>query len=135
MELAIEAFNALNPDDFEVEKDGITLHVMRYGNGTACVIERGPDGGPPDKGAFAPYDRMPMDEAQRQMLADGWSLKTTKQMSVTNRGHGYATTTISGVCSPDVTVEDVKARFYHWYFGGRDAWVSDGRFGCVIHTD
>ena len=40
-----------------------------------------------------------------------------------------------GICSPDVTVEDVKKRFYHWYFGGRDAWVKDGRFGCTIHTD
>lgn len=130
-----EAFEPLTPDDFEVEKDGTTLHVMRFANGNACVIERGPNGEGPDKGSFAPYHNVAMDAAQRQMIADGWSLKTTKQMTVTDRSHGYNNTTVSGVCSPDVTVEDVKKRFYHSYFGGREAWVRDGRFGCVIYTD
>ncbi|MER9829205.1 hypothetical protein NKJ51_12560 [Mesorhizobium sp. M0134] len=58
-----------------------------------------------------------------------------KVMDVTGRERGYAHTRIWGTCSQDVTVEDVKERLYHWYFGGRDAWVRDGKFGCVIHTD
>lgn len=63
------------------------------------------------------------------------SPQTAKVMTVTHRIPGYAHVTIQGVCSPDVTVEDVKAEFYHWYFEGREAWVRDGRFGCVVHTD
>jgi hypothetical protein len=58
-----------------------------------------------------------------------------KFMEVEHRRPGYANVTISGRCGPDVTKEDVEARFYHSYFGGREAWVKDGRFGCVIHTD
>ena len=58
-----------------------------------------------------------------------------KWMQVESSINGYAHTTISGRCGPDVTREDVEARFYHSYFGGRGAWVKDGRFGCVIHTD
>ncbi len=54
---------------------------------------------------------------------------------VTERTHGYNTTTVYGTCPPDATVEEVKERFYHEYFGGRDAWVKDGQFGCTIHTD
>ena len=54
---------------------------------------------------------------------------------VTDQSHGYNNTTVQGTCPGDATVEEVKARFYHDYFGGRDAWVSDGRFGCTIHTD
>ena len=57
------------------------------------------------------------------------------QFEVTQRSHGYAHVMVSGSCPPDATVEEVKERFYHWYFGGRDAWVEDGRFGCTIHTD
>lgn len=129
------AFAAPNPNDFEVERDGVTLHVMLFANGNACVIERGADGKGPDKGSFAPYHNTPMMTAMGTMLADGWSLKTTQQMSVTNRSNGYAQTTVSGVCSPDVTVEDVRKRFYHSYFGGTGAWVRDGRFGCTIFTD
>ncbi len=54
---------------------------------------------------------------------------------VTSRAEGYAHCTVQGTCPPDATVQEVKDRFYHWYFGGRDAWVKDGRFGCTIHTD
>lgn len=61
--------------------------------------------------------------------------KTLKTLTVTTRSPGHGHVTVSGDCSPDVTVEDVKARFYHHYFEGRDAWVKDGRFGCTIHTD
>lgn len=127
------SFAAPNPADFEVERDGVTLHVMQFANGNACVIERGTEG--PDGGSFAPYHNTPMMAAMGTMLADGWSLKTTQQMSVTDRSNGHNNVTVSGVCSLDVTVEDVKKRFYHFYFGGRGAWVEDGRFGCTIHTD
>jgi len=127
----------LYANDFEVEKDDAILHVMisEYRPDMAHVIERGPGGQGPDRGGFAPYDRMPTADAMRQLETDGWQLRTTQQMVVTNREPGWNNTTISGVCSPDVTEADVKKRFYHSYFGGRQAWVRDGRFGCVIHTD
>lgn len=54
---------------------------------------------------------------------------------VEQRSSGYGHCTVSGKCPTDATVEEVEDRFYHWYFGGRDAWVKDGRFGCTIHTD
>lgn len=54
---------------------------------------------------------------------------------VTSRSHGYNHTSVTGTCPADATVDEVKARFYHEYFGGRDAWVRDGRFGCTIHRD
>lgn len=63
------------------------------------------------------------------------SAQAEKVMEVTHRSPGYAQVTIQGTCSPDVTVDDVKKQFYHWYFEGRDAWVRDGRFGCVVYTD
>lgn len=130
-------FNPLRADDFEVEKDGTVLHVMisEWRPDLAHVIERGPGGLPPDRGGFAPYNHMQPDAAFEQMKADGWALKTTMQMIVENRSNGYAQTTVSGICSPDVTVEDVRKRFYHSYFGGTNAWVRDGRFGCTTFTD
>lgn len=133
--VATQAFAPLHPDEFDVEKDGVTLNVQRFADGRAMVLRCDPETGINNKGHFAPYYGMPLDEAKRQMQADGWSLKTTQQMIVTQRGNGYGHVTVSGVCSPDVTVKDVEKRFYHWYFGGRDAWVKDGRFGCTIHTD
>lgn len=54
---------------------------------------------------------------------------------VTDRIEGYNHTTVQGTCPADATVEEVKDRFYHDYFGGRGAWVKDGRFGCTIHND
>lgn len=54
---------------------------------------------------------------------------------VTGRTEGYGHTRVQGDCPHDATVEEVKARFYHDYFGGREAWVENGRFGCVIHQD
>ena len=130
-------FDPLDANDYEVERDGVILHVMisEWRSDIAHVIERGVNGEGPDKGAFKPYDKMPVAEAQGRMLADGWSLKTTKQMIVKDRSPGYAQTVISGICSPDVTVEDVKKRFYHSYFGGARPWVNNGRFGCTIFTD
>lgn len=54
---------------------------------------------------------------------------------ITERMPGYNNVTVQGTCPADATVEEVKERFYHDYFGGRGAWVKDGRFGCTIHTD
>lgn len=54
---------------------------------------------------------------------------------VTIRSHGYNNETVQGTCPQDATVKEVEERFYHWYFGGRGAWVKDGRFGCTIHLD
>lgn len=135
--MADTAFAPLHPNDFEVEKDGEILHIMisEWRPDMAHVVLRGPAGEGPDRGGFAPYDRMPTAKALSLLKADGWALKTTKQMVVTDRSNGHNNVSVSGVCSPDVTVEDVKKRFYHFYFGGREAWVKDGRFGCTIHTD
>jgi len=57
------------------------------------------------------------------------------KFEVTQRIPGYGHVMVIGTCPPDATVAEVEARFHHWYFGGRDAWVKDGRFGCTIHTD
>ncbi|MER8532075.1 hypothetical protein NKH61_05390 [Mesorhizobium sp. M1005] len=54
---------------------------------------------------------------------------------VTERSFGYNNTTVQGTCPQDATVKEVEDRFYHEYFGGRGAWVKDGRFGCTIHND
>ncbi|MBA3576160.1 MAG: hypothetical protein H0W39_00890 [Sphingomonas sp.] len=54
---------------------------------------------------------------------------------VTSTSHGYNHDTVQGTCPIDATVKEVEDRFYHWYFGGRGAWVKDGRFGCTIHND
>jgi len=40
----------------------------------------------------------------------------------------------SGTCGKSVTVEDIKKRFYHPYFGGRDAKVHNGTFTATEHT-
>lgn len=57
------------------------------------------------------------------------------KFTVEHREHGYAHARISGTYTGPATVEDVKKKFYHYYFGGRDAWCRDGKFGAVIHTD
>jgi hypothetical protein len=126
----------LDPNDFEVEKAGVVLHVMisEWRPDLAHVIERGQNGGR-DVGSFAPFDRTDAATIRDRLAADGWTIKETQQMIVTTRINGYNNVAVSGICSPDVTVDDVKKRFYHDYFGGRDAWVGEGRFGCTIHTD
>lgn len=48
---------------------------------------------------------------------------------------GYAHTYRSGRCGPKVTVEDIQRRFYHEYFGGREARVENGRWSCIEHVD
>lgn len=55
--------------------------------------------------------------------------------NVTDTQPGYAHTRISGTYTGPATVEAVKKRFFHSYFGGRDAWCRDGKFGVVVHTD
>lgn len=122
-------------DEFEVEKDGVMLNVQRFADGRAMVLVCDPETGINNKGHYEPYYGKPLAEVIPAMQAEGWALKTTRQMYVTQRSRGYNNVEVSGVCSPDVTVKDVEARFYHWYFGGRGAWVKDGRFGCTIHTD
>ena len=65
-------------------------------------------------------------------MSDGGDLG---RIVVTGRVPGYAHERLHGTCAPDVTVEEIMRTFYHEYFGGRDAWVSAGRWGCVVHTD
>ena len=59
----------------------------------------------------------------------------TKEITftVTNTVHGYNHDTIYGTFTGPATVKDVEDRFYHFYFGGRNAWVKDGKFGCIVH--
>jgi len=58
-----------------------------------------------------------------------------KRITVINREIGYAHVRLQGTCDADVTIEDIEKRFYHEYFGGRSAWVRDGHWGCIVHTD
>lgn len=58
-----------------------------------------------------------------------------KRIDITDRQPGYTHVRLQGTCSADVTVEDIRKSMYHSYFGGRDAWVRDGKWGCVVHTD
>lgn len=68
-------------------------------------------------------------------MSDANSITSQERIEVQTRQPGYAHITLQGICAPDVTVEEVRHMFYHEYFGGRDAWVHDGRWGCVVHTD
>ena len=58
-----------------------------------------------------------------------------KWTKVTKSYPGYKHTQIYGECGKDVTVEDIKKQYYHPYFGGRNAWISDGKFGVIMHDD
>ena len=53
---------------------------------------------------------------------------------------GYAHVRLSGTCAAGTTKQQVADRFYHDYFGGREAEVwttADGvtHWSCVRHTD
>jgi hypothetical protein len=93
--------------------------------------------------SLAPSDRGVLVRAMRTDPEQrfSWSVMTTKdseegkRIEVDLRVPGYAHTRLTGTCGPDVTVEDVRQRFYHEYFGGRDAWVRDGRWGVIRHDD
>jgi hypothetical protein len=54
---------------------------------------------------------------------------------VINREPGYNNVSISGTYTGPATEQHVKDRFYHSYFGGREAWCKDGKWGCVVHID
>lgn len=58
-----------------------------------------------------------------------------KRIEVTRCVPGYANTRFEGRCSDDVTVEDIKEKFYHPHFGGRGAFVSNGSFQAIRHDD
>ncbi len=65
-------------------------------------------------------------------------MSETKELefNVTSRSGGYAHVRLSGTCDPSATREDVERRFFHPYFGGRDAGVDGkGKFWCIVHTD
>jgi hypothetical protein len=83
-------------------------------------------------GVDEPWGRKLTDEQWRQAIpqAERWL-----QFETTSEERGYGHVTVQGTCPPDTTVKEVEERFYHWYFGGRNAWVKDGQFGCTIHTD
>lgn len=79
-----------------------------------------------------PYGRNLPDDLWQQCIPQA---ERALSFEVADRTFGYNTTTVQGTCPADATVDEVKSRFYHDYFGGRDAWVKDGRFGCTIHND
>lgn len=79
-----------------------------------------------------PYGQKLPDDLWQQCVPQAERALSFKVISY---GAGYKHTTVQGTCPDDATVEEVRSRFYHEYFGGRDAWVKDGRFGCTIHTD
>lgn len=49
--------------------------------------------------------------------------------------NGWNHTERTGTCGPEVTVEDIQTQFYNPFFGGRGAWVKDGRWGAITHND
>jgi len=57
------------------------------------------------------------------------------QITIESSHQGHCHTQIYGSCSQDVTVQDIEQRFYDPYFGGRNAWVRDGKFGVIVHND
>lgn len=58
-----------------------------------------------------------------------------KLITITTMRPGYARTVFTGTCGPDVTPEDIAARFYDKFFGGRGAWVNKGFWGATRHDD
>ena len=58
-----------------------------------------------------------------------------KWIKVESRTPGYKHTVFTGTCGKDVTMEDIKNKFYHPYFGGRNAQVSNGTWRATSHDD
>ena len=58
-----------------------------------------------------------------------------KEIKVLKQTPGYKHTKYEGTCGPKVTKDDIEKRFYHPYFGGRDAWVLNGRWRAIRHND
>lgn len=44
-------------------------------------------------------------------------------------------TIVRGRCGDEVTAADIRERFYHPVFGGREALVLGGWFSVIVHTD
>lgn len=63
------------------------------------------------------------------------TIEDRKFIRVTKLTPGHAHTDYEGECGPDVTVDDIKNKFYHPYFGGRGAWVGNGRWKATSHDD
>lgn len=55
--------------------------------------------------------------------------------TVLQRRAGYAHETLTGTYTGKATADDVCKKFYHPFFGGREAWARDGKFSVVVHTD
>jgi hypothetical protein len=58
-----------------------------------------------------------------------------KPIKITKIITGHKHTRYEGICGVNVTVEDIKKAIYHPRFGGRGAWVSNGKWGAVRHND
>lgn len=48
---------------------------------------------------------------------------------------GYAHCLYEGTCEASVTLEDLARLFAHPQWGGRAAWIRDGRFSIIRHLD
>lgn len=79
-----------------------------------------------------PWGQNLPDDLWQQCLPEA---ERAMSFKVTGQSPGHNHTMVWGTCPADATIEEVKARFYHDYFGGRDAWARDGKFGCTIHLD
>ena len=55
--------------------------------------------------------------------------------TVTSSIQGYAHVEHTGTYTGVATAELVRKTHYHPVFGGRRAWASGGRWGCVVHLD
>ena len=58
-----------------------------------------------------------------------------KEIITTNSRPGYKHTMHEGTCGKDVTLRDIKNRIYHPMFGGRSAWVGNGKWRAIRHND
>ena len=58
-----------------------------------------------------------------------------KFIKVTRTMPGYHHTDYEGECGPDVTIDDIKKKFYSPYFGGRNARVCNGKWSATRHDD
>ncbi len=62
-------------------------------------------------------------------------MKDKKEIKTEERTPGWNHIEYRGTCGPDVTVQDIKDKFYHPFFGGRGARVGNGKWFAVRHTD
>jgi hypothetical protein len=57
------------------------------------------------------------------------------EITVTHQTPGYAHTRIEGRCPLGTTVQQIRDKFYHSYFGGRAASVNGTYFSVIRHDD